>query len=187
MLSRKLVIVILTLQHLWCCERASTEKAKSSHRVRRHLGSALLLLSTLQRSSTCPVLWGYLKTYGRSHTLRLQYVPELVSLGKVIIIINNNKNTHTYIKGTMYSIMGIKGKRVGRFPFVVCPTVSTNLNRKAACIVVWLFPFLSSCNNFLSSMKWQNLYSFKVREIYADLWRLCKFLLMGGQDPGNNQ
>lgn len=67
-------------------------------------------------------------------------------------------------------------------------SVSTDLKRNVASIVALHFPLLSSSwNNFPSSMKRQNYNRFKVRELCTDLWSLCKFLLMGRYDPGNNQ
>lgn len=55
------------------------------------------------------------------------------------------------ITDTMRDIMGTKGKRAWMFPLVVCLNVSTNLKSKADSVPNLVLPFLSSCNNFLSS------------------------------------
>lgn len=85
---------------------------------------------------------------------------------------------------------GYNENREGKIQEVFIPCVShwasTALKRNVASSVAFHFPLLSSWNNFPSSIKRQN-FRFKVRELCADLQSLCKCLLMGRYDPGNNQ
>lgn len=83
--------------------------------------------------------------------------------------------------------MRIEGKTWEVFICSVFHSVSSDLKGNVASTVALHFLLLSSWNNFPSSMKRHNCKRFKVRELCADLCSLCKFLVMGRYDPGNNQ